>query len=227
MRGNGVTYELYWISGSPYAWWVMLAMEFKGVSYNSRRLDPGKREHKTAEFIALNPRGKIPVLTDGDFVLSESIAILAYLEQKHPEPPLFGETPEETGLVWQRISEVMSYLRDSVEEGVIGPLFRGKAEQAGEAIKASAVDAHGALKWLEGVLMDAPYLAGRNISAADLSCLPILQRLARAGRRDDAAPLELGFDEIGAPYPNIATWLTKMEALPGYGDTYPPHWRNT
>lgn len=43
-------------------------MELKGLTYKSHRLNPGKREHKTPEFMALNPRGKVPVLVDGDVV---------------------------------------------------------------------------------------------------------------------------------------------------------------
>ncbi len=47
--------------------------------------------------LELNPRGKVPTLKDGDFAVYESIAIMAYLDRKYTEPPLFGETPEETG----------------------------------------------------------------------------------------------------------------------------------
>ena len=44
------------------------------------------KEHKTAEFLALNPRGKVPVIRDGAFTLSESVAILLYLDRRFPEP---------------------------------------------------------------------------------------------------------------------------------------------
>ncbi|WP_323690371.1 glutathione S-transferase N-terminal domain-containing protein [Rhizobium sp. AN95] len=58
-------HELYWISGSPYSWRVQLALEYKQVPYISRRLDTGKKENRSPEFLALNPRGKVPVLTTG------------------------------------------------------------------------------------------------------------------------------------------------------------------
>ncbi len=85
--------ELYWISGSPFAWSAMLALEIKGLAYESRRLDPGKREQKTPEYLAMNPRGKVPMLKDGDTVICESTAILAYLESKYPEPPCSARRP--------------------------------------------------------------------------------------------------------------------------------------
>ena len=130
-----MAYELYWISGSPNTWRVMLGMEIKGLSYISHRLDPSKGEHKALEIIALNPWGKVPILRDGDFVIYESIAILAYLENKHPEPALFGTTREETGHIWQRIFEVMNYARDSINNGVVRPLIRGQVGGKGESIK--------------------------------------------------------------------------------------------
>ncbi len=204
-----MAYELYWISGSPNSWRVMLAMELKGLAYESHRLDPGKREHKTPEFLALNPRGKVPVLRDGDFVIFESIAILAYLEQKHPKPALFGATPEEAGHVWQRTFEVMNYARDAVSNGVVRPLIRGEAAQSSESIKTSAVEAHGELQWVDDILADVPYLAGDQFSAADVSYMPIVQGLIRAGRGDDAVRLALGFDDFGGRYANIARWLAR------------------
>lgn len=218
-------YELYWISGSPNAWRAMLAMEFKGLSYSSHRLDPGKREHKTPEFLALNPRGKVPVLKDGEVVVYESIAIIAYLERKHPEPPLFGTSPEATGHIWQRTYEAMNYACEPIEDGVVRPLIRGQAGDNGDAIKAAAVDAHQALQWAEDLLRDAPYLAGDGPSAADVSYMPIVQNLVRSGRREDALQLRLGFDDFSGRYPNITGWLGRMEAVPGYDKAYPPHWR--
>lgn len=221
-----MAYELYWISGSPNAWRVMFAMELKGLIYTSHRLDPGKREHKAPEILALNPRGKVPILIDGDHILYESLAILAYLEKQHPEPALFGAKAIETGFIWQHIFEVMNYARDAINNGVVRPLIRGQAEHTGDKIKASAIQAHEALEWVETVLETSPYLAGASLSAADVSFMPIVQGLIRAGHRDDAKALDIGFDNFEKDYPCISAWLGKIEAVPGYDRAYPPHWRN-
>lgn len=221
-----MAYELYWISGSPNAWRAMFAMELKGLDYISHRLDPSKGEHKSPEMMPLNPHGKVPVLKDGDVVIYESIAILAYLDQKHPAPALFGDNPVETGKIWQRIFEMMNYAREPIEDGITRPLFRGQAAVVGDAIKAAAIESHAALKWVEGILATTPYLAGDKLSAADITFMPIIQVLIRAGRRDDAIELELGFDTFAAHYPHITAWLAKIEALPEYDKAYPPHWRD-
>ncbi|WP_436284743.1 glutathione S-transferase family protein [Rhizobium sp. LjRoot258] len=52
------------------------------------RLDPTKGQSKTPEYLALNPRGKVQTLTNGEFVVRESIAIMAYLEREMPDPAL-------------------------------------------------------------------------------------------------------------------------------------------
>ena len=102
--------ELYWGSGSPFAWRVMLTLEIKGLPYQSKLLEFSKQQHKAPEYLALNPRGKVPALKDGDFAVYESLAIMAYLDRKYPQPPLFGTTAEETGSIWQMICEAESYL---------------------------------------------------------------------------------------------------------------------
>ena len=76
--------DVYWGSGSPYSWRVLLALEHKGLAYNSHLLQLAMQEHKSPHMLALNPRGRVPVLKDGDYVVFESLAILYYLERKYP-----------------------------------------------------------------------------------------------------------------------------------------------
>src|SRR5688572_22765680 len=98
---SAMTVEVFWASGSCPSWRVMLALEVKRVAYQAHLLDFSKRQHKAPEHLAMNPRGKVPVLRDGDVTLYESLAILAYLERRFPEPPLLGTTARETGLIWR------------------------------------------------------------------------------------------------------------------------------
>jgi glutathione S-transferase len=63
-----------------------LGVEFEAVSVDLRA-----GEHRRAEFLALNPAGKVPVLVDGEMVLSESIAIVLYLAEKYPEKKLLPD----------------------------------------------------------------------------------------------------------------------------------------
>jgi glutathione S-transferase len=92
-----VALELYWGSGSPFSWRVMLTLALKRLPYESKLLEFSKEDHKSSGYLKLNPRAKVPTLKDESFVLYESLAIMAYLDRKYPDPPIFGRTQEETG----------------------------------------------------------------------------------------------------------------------------------
>src|SRR5512132_1319566 len=129
--------EVYWASGSPFSWRVLLTLEVKQLPYQSKLLTFSKREHKAPAYLALNPRGKVPTLKDGDFVLYESLAIISYLDRKYPEPPIFGKTPEETGLIWRALAECESYMV-SAGDKVVRPIFFGKGLDKTEEIQQAA-----------------------------------------------------------------------------------------
>ena len=91
--------EIWWGSGSPYSWRALLALEYKQLSYVSHLVQFAKQEHKAPALVKMNPRGRVPVVKDDDYVVFESLAILHYLDRKYPQPPLFGRTAEEAGTI--------------------------------------------------------------------------------------------------------------------------------
>jgi glutathione S-transferase len=141
-----MTIEVIWGSGSPYAWRVLLTLEVKGLAYESRLIQFSKGEQRTPEHLALNPRGKVPVLRDGDYVLSESLAIMAYLDRRQPEPPLFGHSAAETGLVWKAIAEFESYIAPALRRIVV-PVFLGQPLDAAD-LRAAAGEVDGEFRRL-------------------------------------------------------------------------------
>ncbi len=216
--------EVYWISGSPPSWSALLALEVKRIEYDSHRLDNAKKEQKSEAFLAVNPRGQVPVVKHGDVVVRETLAVLAYLDRAYPEPSLFGGDAERTAHIWQLACECDSFLRNPV--GTISrPLFRGKAEAFRDEITAAVPAVRDELDALEGNLEHTPFLAGETISAADLVYYPVIMQLARAAGRDDARSLNLGLMPLADTFPALAAWMTRIENIPGYDLTYPPHWR--
>ena len=214
----------YFISGSPPCWSVMLALAVKGLAYEPRRLDNAKGEQKSAAFLAVNPRGRVPVLVDGDVTVRETNAILAYLDVAYPDPPLFGGTLSETAAIWQTVMEAEERLRTPIGN-VTRPIFRGKAAEKAEDIAATLDTVRPELAALEAGLAEQPYLAGDSLSAADLVVFPAVMQLRRGATRDGAAALNLGVEPIADHYPNLAAWAGRIEALPGYDSAYPPHWK--
>ena len=219
-----MTMELYWGSGSPFAWRVMLALEIKKLPYESRLLEFSKGDLKTPEYLKLSPRGQVPALKDGDFVLWESLAILAYLDRKQPEPPLFGRSAAETGAVWRVISETVSYLEPACVR-MAEAIFFGDAEKMRDDIREAAGEAKAELATMEHRLKTAAWLATDTLSAADIAVYPIVEMLLRAAAKDAAKPLEFGLLPFASRYPAVAAWMDRIRALPGYDRTYPPHWR--
>jgi len=215
--------ELFWISGSPFAWRVQLALETKGIPYTSHQLQASKGEHKAPAFLAINPRGKIPALKDGGIVIRESLAIMAYLDRRYPDPPLFGRDAKEAARIWQQVCEIASYLEPAAAR-VNRPIFFNKVAGSEDDIRAAMTDIRAELARLEGELGRDPWLAGGAVSAADLSAYPFLKSLLRAAGKPEAAPLDLDLLPFAKHYPKLSQWMARLEALPGADRAYPPHW---
>jgi glutathione S-transferase len=219
---GAMTLEIYWGSGSPFAWRVLLAAELKHIPYESKLLEFSKGDLKAPEFLALNPRGKVPVVRDGDLVLAESIAILAYLDRKFPDPPLFGRSAEDAGRIWTLISEFDSYVREPLNAAfrwAFGDKPRG--QEVDDALAKIGPE----LAKVDARLARSAWLGGDAISAADVAWFPWMRMIVRVGVRSEARTRELGLHTFLEAHPNVAAWIARIEALPGYDRTYPPHWR--
>src|ERR1700689_5912580 len=112
--------DFYWGSGSPPCWRVAVALEFKGLKYNSHLLHFDRQEHQSPQMLAMNFRGRLPVLRDDDYVVFESLAILYYLDQKYPQPAIFGRSAEEAGVIMRVICEYQSYAEPPRKQIVAG-----------------------------------------------------------------------------------------------------------
>ena len=221
-----MTVEVYWGSGSPYAWRALLALEVKRLHYVSKLIQFSTKEHKTPEFLKLNPRGKVPVLNDNGFVVYESLAIVKYLDDKYPDPPLFGRTPEESARIMKYISECNSYL-EPAGLGVVRPVFFNELDSKRDAVLEAANTAREELRLLDERLRNRRWLVGETVTAADIMIYPVVALLERALGKPNVEELELKLAPIKQYFPAIAAWIKNVEALPGYEKTYPPHWRTS
>ena len=214
--------EIWWGSGSPYSWRALLALEYKELSYDSHLVQFAKQEHKAPALLKLNPRGRVPVLKDGDYVCFESLAILHYLDRKYPEPPLFGRTAEEAGTIMRVICEYQSYAEEHIMRIIQAILFQGIEGRMEEIERAMHVLKEAPT--IEQRLATSAWLVGEQFSAADIVVFPGIQMLLRAwngARRTSCGHASCRWRATSRRSPRGSA---VSRALPGYDRTVPPHW---
>jgi glutathione S-transferase len=176
---------LYDAGRCPYCARVRIALAEKGVEYETVEIDLSDRP---AWLYEKNPLGRVPVLEEGAFVLSESAVINEYLEERHPEPPLWPADSEQRAL-----ARLLVFRFDELSKPYYA--LRREEEGAGEAFDA-------ALARLDAVLEERPFLTGPEFGLADIAYVPWLLRA-----RD-----RMGVD-VGR-FPAVAAWLERLEARP-------------
>ncbi len=210
---------LYYGSGSPYAWRVQLALEHKALPYERKVLSFSAGDTRKPEFIALNPRHTVPTLVDGDFVLYESNAITAYLDDAYPGrgAPLFPGDAKSRATVWRLMMEVDNYGSKAID-AVTTYAFWTKPE---EREPQKLVD--GRLAVTEEFAQMSRYIKGDflvgPLSAADFSLYPLIAFMYRARVK---LP---DFDADSLLTPELRRWKARIEALPYFERTVPPHWK--
>jgi glutathione S-transferase len=209
---------LYYLSGSPYAWRVWLALEHKRMPYELTQMSYDAGDFNKPAFLALNPRHRVPVIVDDGFVLYESAAIVEYLEDKQPEGPrLLSADLHQRAVQRRMVREADQYFSAALESLVEAVLFTPQQRWSQERIEAAFADISNELKTWETVIA-GDYLGG-ILSAVDFTLYPQIALVQRIVRRN---PGLLATDLFG---PRISAWMRRMEALPCTQKTWPPHWR--
>jgi glutathione S-transferase len=210
---------LYYGSGSPYAWRAQFALEHKALAYELKVLSFAAGDTRKPEFVALNPRHQVPVLVDGDFVLYESNAIVEYLDEAYPGrgAPLFPGDARQRAVVRRLIAEVDNYYEKATSEVLEQAFWKKPEEREPEKIAAgrkAVVEEVGMFTRA----MRGEFLAG-TLSAADYALFPFVAALWRAEMKlPDLNPAGMLTAELHA-------WKKRIEALPYFEKTIPPHWK--
>jgi glutathione S-transferase len=216
--------DVYWGSGDPYSWRVLLALEYKRLEYASHLLQFSKQEQKSPQILAMNFRGRVPIVKDGDYVVFESLAVLYYLDLKYPAPPIFGKGPQEAGVIMRVICEYQSYAEPHLMR-IANAFFEAEPPSRADELANSMHVVASEARSIEGRLSRSDWVVGESFSAADIVLYPALRILLRALDKPAARELSSRFLPLGVNYPALERWIRRVEALPGHERTYPPHWR--
>lgn len=209
----------HYLSGSPFSWKVWLALEHKALPYDLKVLSVDAGDLKAPSFLALNPRGKVPVIVDDGLVLSESSAIVEYLEDRYPSAPLWPADPQARAGARRIAIEGDSYVYPHVRRLVVELLMRKDGTPDLQAIDEARSSLQKELAAFDANI-GAEFLAGAAAGAADYTVYPFLAIL----RRISARKPDLGLGALIQP--NTASWMQRVEALPHFAGTMPPHWRS-
>ena len=125
----------YYGSGSPYAWRVWLALEYKGVPYELHTLSFSAGDLKTPEFLKINSRHRVPAIVDEGFALYESVAIVEYLDEKYNTvKQLFPGDVKQRAVIRRMVQEVDQYYSSAMEGLVDQILFTSQERWDAEKI---------------------------------------------------------------------------------------------
>lgn len=177
----------------------------KGIAVPTEQVNILSGDNRKPEFLAKNPLGGLPVLElDDGKHLTESLAIMEYFEDLHPNPPMLGSTPIERARAREaeRIIELGILGRIATIFQNTSPFFAGRVKQSPEAAESAKNVLEGNLRVLNDMIGSNPFVAGSKPTIADCTL--------------HAA---LGFAEfaqvpIDAKYANLHRWWESFKQRP-------------
>jgi maleylacetoacetate isomerase len=201
--------KLYTYFRSSAAYRARIALNLKGLAYESISKDLRKQagEHRRAEYLSLNPQGFVPALEDEGRVFTQSIAIIEYLEEKFPAPPLLPRDAAERAQVRAMALvvacdmhplnnlRVLNFLRDELEQGEEA-VNRWYAHWIAEGFRALEELAKRSSK-------DRQHCFGSSVTMADVCLVPQMFNARR-------------FKCHVSPYPTLVSISAHLEQLPAF-----------
>ena len=206
--------KLYTYFRSSAAFRARIALNLKGIDYESIAVDlrPAASAQRAPGYLALNPQGLVPALIEGNNALAQSLAIIEYLDETHPEPPLLPRAPLDRARVRALALavacdvhplnnlRVLNYLRsplghdeDTVNEWYLHWVNTGLQALEEEARRTSA---------------DGRHLFGAAVTLADICLVPQMYNARR-------------FKCDIEPYPTLRSICAHLESLPAFAKAAP------
>ncbi|MCR4264894.1 glutathione S-transferase family protein [Nitratireductor sp. ZSWI3] len=169
-----------------------------GIEVELVELDLAKGAHKSADYLKLNRFGQVPLLDDDGVLVPDSNAIMVYLAKKLGLTDWLPEEPAGAAAVQRWLSVAAGQIAFGPAAARLITVFGAKFD-AEEVI----TRAHSILKILDAELQERTWVVGTNPTIADLALYSYVAR-APEGNVDLTA------------YGNVASWLKRIEALPGF-----------
>ncbi len=204
--------KLYSYFRSSAAYRVRIALNLKDIAYETVPVDLRPGAHRTPEYLAKNPQGLVPALEDGGAVLGQSLAVIEYLEETHPEPPLLPRAALERARVRSMALavacdmhplnnlRVLNYLRSPLgcDEEEIDTWYRHWIAEGFRGLEEEARRASG----------DGRHMFGGTVTLADVCIVPQMFNARR-------------FKCNIEPFPLLRGICAHLETLPAFARAAP------
>jgi glutathione S-transferase len=207
------TITVHGIPGSPFLRSVEIALVEKDVDYELNAMSPA--DMKTAAHLEMHPFGRIPIFEHDGFRLYETQAIIRYVDELWPNPPLTPDNPQARARMNQLIGIIEWYLFPKAAapiafNRIIAPRLLGIPGD--EAVVADAMPfAHTCFSEIDRLLGDKAYLAGDQVSVADIMLGAQLDLFTECAE---------GRELISGT--RLVPWLDRMRARQSFLATEPP-----
>ncbi|MEC4816022.1 MAG: glutathione S-transferase [Scytonema sp. PMC 1069.18] len=185
------------MSGNSYK--VRLLLELLNVEYEWNKVDLMKGEHKSPQYLALNPFGQVPLLVDGDIKLADAQAILVYLARQYGGDTWLPLDALSLAQVVRWLSTTAGEIRQGPENARLYHVFGATSIN----IERAHQKAEHILTQLNQHLSTRTWLEFEYPTIADIAVFPYVA-LAGDGKIDLA------------PYPHVLTWINRVKQLPHY-----------
>jgi len=207
-------FNVYGIPGSPFLRSVEITLHEKGLDYELHAIAPG--EHKQPDYLARHPFGRIPAFEHDGFAVYETQAILRYLDDVFPAPPLTPGNPAARARMNQVIGIIECYYFPKAAapigfNRIIGPRLLGIPGDE-SAIAEAMPMARTCFAEFERLIGDKPYLTGETFSLADIMLGAQLDLICEAP--EGRALIE--------ETPRLGAWLKRVVQRPSFIATQPP-----
>ncbi len=203
--------RLYSYFRSSAAYRVRIALNVKGVDYETVTVDLPASAHRTAEFRAVNPQATIPTLDDGGTILWQSLAIIEYLDTRFPEPRLIPHEPVARARV-QALAQLIACETHPLNNLRVLKYLRGELKlddaAVGKWYSHWVAEAFGPLETLVGRWSGGRYCFGDSLSLADVYLVPQMYNARR-------------FNCDVTPYPALVRIVAGLEQEPAFARAAP------
>lgn len=191
---------LYDYPDCPFSQKVRVVLVEKDLEFERKLVDLRRNEQRSAEFLKLNPHGKVPVLVDEDVVIYDSTIINEYLDEEYPNPSLMPADSAGRSRV-RMLEDLADNLFIPRVDIVLTEYHKPEGERDGEKLKRFQGEILQLLRRLEPLVAEREYLVG-DFSSADVAFVPRLVILPQLGV------------ELDAGLQNVAAWVARLRERP-------------